>query len=67
MKQDMMVLCDHVRDTILPDLGVKVEDQANGDFLWKLMNQKEKELFIKEVLNIILVEKGPLFLFIICS
>jgi len=38
---DFLKLCDHLRDEIMPELGVRLED--SGDFLYKLVD-KEKLL-----------------------
>ncbi|CDW84464.1 cysteinyl-trna synthetase [Stylonychia lemnae] len=51
--KDLMVLCDQLRDDVLPHLGIRLEDRAKGvEAIWKYEDKdvllKEKEAKIKE-------------------
>ncbi len=41
MKGKIMERCDHVRDDVLPLLGIRLEDKTTGHAVWKLDNPEE--------------------------
>jgi len=50
-----LALCDAIRDDVMPELGVRLEDVANGPSVWKLDDPKvllaqreEKQRLVKE-------------------
>ena len=53
-EKKILKLCDQLRDDILPELGVRIEDKGNEGSLWKFfdkeqyMKEKEKEKELKE-------------------
>ena len=44
-EKKILKLCDQLRDEILPELGVRIEDKGNEGSLWKFF---DKEQYIKE-------------------
>ena len=52
-EKKILKLCDQLRDDILPELGVRIEDKGNEGSLWKFfdkeqyMKEKEKEKELK--------------------
>lgn len=56
--KEFLKLCDHLRDVELPELGVQLDDQDDGEALVKLVGkeqvtllreEKRKVVYIKEV------------------
>ena len=53
-EKKILKLCDQLRDDILPELGVRIEDKGNEGSLWKFfdkeqyLKEKEKEKELKE-------------------
>jgi cysteinyl-tRNA synthetase len=43
MKSKVLKLCDSVRNEVMPKLGVKVQDTADGNFIWVKEMEKPRE------------------------
>lgn len=42
-----MILCDQLRDEVLPNLGIRLEDRGKGvESIWKY---EDKEVLLKEI------------------